>query len=587
MFKKIIICLALFLFDNQSRAQADLFEKSFQDDWLQTNRKFLKTANGFSVYFSYRGFVNGPFLKKNKIYRLNNLGEIQSITNIPNFVQYSEENFIDDWYETDSGGLMIASNSNGCDYFLENSLSVSTISNDGILQNTKFFNEGGYDRGLIKFRDGFIHYYNTYNQSIKWEYLSQNLESIPFIELYNKNYIKLFTIVSDSVYAIKRLNNNTIKLIQLDTLGNENLQSSPITVDYSYILSNNFSSIKVRDKIYIGFNNYLITCDSNLQVLDFRNKQDMINQLSQDSVGNVYILSGNKILEKIDENYNIISSIDLKLLAPKIFKVEWFNINHQDNKIYYGGMISDNPSLYNSYPFLKSIKLDDYEQSSNNLAIKIQKVEITNSEATLFQSNTLQYFINYKFFVRAKIVNTGATIIDSLFLNCSNQIGGYICGGPYLSKKFINLNLNPGDSILLNIGNYIDQGISAAPILIDTYTRSNFCVWPSYHNGSWSYSVNEQNCSDVNITNVILGIENNLIENQEFSIYPNPTSDKIFIDMKDYIGEIHLKIIDMNGNVLIKQTNNSEINVSELMSGIYFLEISTKSKVLRKKVFKQ
>jgi hypothetical protein len=67
--------------------------------------------------------------------------------------------------------------------------------------------------------------------------------------------------------------------------------------------------------------------------------------------------------------------------------------------------------------------------------------------------------------------------------------------------------------------------------------------------------------------------------NQAVTIYPNPATDKLFIETKNEISS--WKIIDMQGKQLLqnKKVNNSKtfIDVSGLLSGIYIVEIETEN----------
>jgi len=66
------------------------------------------------------------------------------------------------------------------------------------------------------------------------------------------------------------------------------------------------------------------------------------------------------------------------------------------------------------------------------------------------------------------------------------------------------------------------------------------------------------------------------IDNHNVLIYPNPAKDYINISLKSEIGL--LKILDISGKLIIKkQINSSEtsINISNLKSGIYFIEMSS------------
>lgn len=64
------------------------------------------------------------------------------------------------------------------------------------------------------------------------------------------------------------------------------------------------------------------------------------------------------------------------------------------------------------------------------------------------------------------------------------------------------------------------------------------------------------------------------VEHLNINVYPNPANDKIFIksiDLKNY----NVEIMNALGKTLMSRGNTSEINISHLKSGIYFLIISS------------
>jgi hypothetical protein len=76
-----------------------------------------------------------------------------------------------------------------------------------------------------------------------------------------------------------------------------------------------------------------------------------------------------------------------------------------------------------------------------------------------------------------------------------------------------------------------------------------------------------------------------LIEKQpiQITIYPNPTSDNIQINSEFPIENI--KLFSMNGQ-LLKTTNNSFLNISELSSGSYLVQVTTSKGIVCKRVTK-
>jgi len=83
-----------------------------------------------------------------------------------------------------------------------------------------------------------------------------------------------------------------------------------------------------------------------------------------------------------------------------------------------------------------------------------------------------------------------------------------------------------------------------------------------------------------NIEEEVLGIENEI----EVAVYPNPVSDFVNIEIP---GQAVVRIIDVSGTVLKEEnfTDNLKLNISELHSNMYFLEITNaKGKAMKKLV---
>lgn len=84
-----------------------------------------------------------------------------------------------------------------------------------------------------------------------------------------------------------------------------------------------------------------------------------------------------------------------------------------------------------------------------------------------------------------------------------------------------------------------------------------------------------------------LGIKNQ-VQNENFSIYPNPAKDFITIDFNNnYIN--HLSVFDIHGKEVISTDANQKehsitVNVSSLSKGIYFVQIKTNNGIVNKKI---
>jgi hypothetical protein len=76
----------------------------------------------------------------------------------------------------------------------------------------------------------------------------------------------------------------------------------------------------------------------------------------------------------------------------------------------------------------------------------------------------------------------------------------------------------------------------------------------------------------------------NLSINKTVEIYPNPTSQKIFIKNKNLSKNLKFTLTDLNGKILFETKNSvSEINLERFSKGIYLLNVENKSE---KQIFK-
>ena len=91
------------------------------------------------------------------------------------------------------------------------------------------------------------------------------------------------------------------------------------------------------------------------------------------------------------------------------------------------------------------------------------------------------------------------------------------------------------------------------------------------------------------VQNQLTKQENQLSQSfQNFTVYPNPTNNYIYISTKnntEIIESLCLKN-NMGQTVLLKTEETNSINLSNFSSGIYYLSIKTKSHVETFKIVK-
>ena len=87
-----------------------------------------------------------------------------------------------------------------------------------------------------------------------------------------------------------------------------------------------------------------------------------------------------------------------------------------------------------------------------------------------------------------------------------------------------------------------------------------------------------------------IGADNFTIDHSQFDLYPNPTTDKLFIQFDDKISSPKFCIFNLVGekisqikDLVLDENANAEIDVSTLSAGEYFLKISCNERTEVKK----
>src|ERR1051326_1729828 len=74
--------------------------------------------------------------------------------------------------------------------------------------------------------------------------------------------------------------------------------------------------------------------------------------------------------------------------------------------------------------------------------------------------------------------------------------------------------------------------------------------------------------------------ENEVINAKQIKVYPNPVSEKVFIDIKN---KAEITLFDVYGREILK-TQQKELNVSNLPNGVYFIRVTAKQAIASKKI---
>ena len=66
--------------------------------------------------------------------------------------------------------------------------------------------------------------------------------------------------------------------------------------------------------------------------------------------------------------------------------------------------------------------------------------------------------------------------------------------------------------------------------------------------------------------------EGNLINNIGIKIYPNPSSNILHISSE--VDVVELKILDLNGKIILNPLPSNKVDISSLKNGIYLLKVN-------------
>lgn len=103
-----------------------------------------------------------------------------------------------------------------------------------------------------------------------------------------------------------------------------------------------------------------------------------------------------------------------------------------------------------------------------------------------------------------------------------------------------------------------------------TVTDDPSPIYPeSTYTNPCSNSINER----TSFCQTILSLNEIDNRSEHIKIYPNPTKDRITIDIEEIYSEFSVSIFDMNGKVVLDNVKAKSIDLSELNQGIYFIQI--------------
>jgi hypothetical protein len=121
-------------------------------------------------------------------------------------------------------------------------------------------------------------------------------------------------------------------------------------------------------------------------------------------------------------------------------------------------------------------------------------------------------------------------------------------------------------------------------ILIDT-NISGIWVKPTT---TTKYVVEQNLCSNTGYDTVTVSISTvgikKYADKSGISVYPNPANEKIFIEQAKNEEIIGVVVADVYGKDVLKTSKQTEIDISSLAAGVYFIQVNTKNNISTQKL---
>lgn len=431
--------------------------------------------------------------------------------------------------EYNSNGTLVWNDFNFCNEQIINTCSYT----DSVVGTVAIFNQ--FDKGIVC----------RYQNGVRIDSFSVSQTPIKQVNILNDS---IFAVVKDSTIFKYDFYGNNIDSLTYN--GNIHLSqysqdSLIITISDSLIvLSEDFQSQRV-----MSFNYPVLERFNDLRLVVNNNNQKMLLYLDSN-----FIIQDSLTIDFFDGIYSF-SSSHLAVLLP-------FNL-----------------TMYQSIRLLDYSLIDSTNNTENIHDVEI--VDMVFNDYSTYQSiqSSNIYSINSDISVLVK--NNGGELMQNCMFN--SHLGNSNCNESYYFSTFYNLNILPGDSAWVNLGWLGDSQLQ----LFNSEISSNMCVYTSNPNGKVDLNVQNDNfCKTLSAGYVSISDE---INDLSVIVYPNPTNSVINIKSKESINGI--KVFDGFGRLIKQKSSETKdiftIDFSDLINGVYFMEIDINNIMRYKKILKQ
>jgi hypothetical protein len=328
--------------------------------------------------------------------------------------------------------------------------------------------------------------------------------------------------------------------------------------------------------------NYVLTATNNNGCINTDTISVTISQLPSSNLNDSYSLCINDSIQlSIDQSYNCLwggvfnstsNIINFKITESGVLNLNLTNIDGctSSEEILINAKEIPTPNISGNNNLCQNSYWNNYFTPNTNNSI-IWTLENGDFMSPNNTNNVLVHWLTG---------NTGKIVVSETNINgCSNQDSIFV-NLSNLALDTININQLSSNVLYINQDfpiikwgyESINTGVSVEVINNTQYCYFNDIDFTNYY--YWVEVAEDVYCttkSYFNKPNSFLDIDNLL--NSEISIFPNPTID--FININNVKSELNYSILDIGNKVVLsgKITNNTLIDIKNLINGVYFLVI--------------
>lgn len=214
-----------------------------------------------------------------------------------------------------------------------------------------------------------------------------------------------------------------------------------------------------------------------------------------------------------------------------------------------------------------------FENSFDGLFLELAFVEVSSDGINFYRFDSQS--LTEKLTQTGTFGNTDATNLYNLAGKYSNHYGTPFDLNELTGITSLDINNVSHIRIIDVIGNITESYSS-----YDSQNKPINDPWPTpFPSGGFDLDA-------IGIINFMPTSINKIDNNIDISIYPNPTLNKIYFNVKT-AEKCTYRLTDLNGSILSSDELKDQLDISHLEVGIYFIHISTEDNFVVKKIIKQ